>query len=102
MAIIVGVIGRLSGTRTESRPRIDQEIVKWWERKSELWAEYDRNLREKTLADSKPVQFKDLQDMKDDEIQPGKDVLRNMIEKSTTPHTKDRAQSHRQTGPDDE
>jgi hypothetical protein len=81
MAIVGGVINRLSGTKTESRPRIDQEIVKWWDRKSELWAEYDRKLREKTLSDSKPVQFKVLQGMRDDEIQPGKDMLHDGAER---------------------
>jgi hypothetical protein len=91
MAIVVGVINRLSGTSTESRPRIDQEIVKWWDRKSELWTEYDRKLREKTLSDSKPVHFKDLQGMRDDEIQPGKDTLQDIVERMKKNASNDKA-----------
>ena len=77
IALIAGVINRLSGTRVESRPRIDQEIVKWWERKSDLWAEYDRELRATTIVKPKVLQFKNLNDApdEDDEIQPGKDTI---------------------------
>ncbi len=78
MGIIAEVINRLSGTRIESRPRIDQEIVKWWDRKSALWAAHDRRLRTKTLKDSrdsKEIQWKDLKNMKNDEVVPGKDII---------------------------
>lgn len=89
IAIVAGVINRMSGTQLESRPRIDQEIVKWWERKSELWAEYDRKLRTKTLEDSRQIKFKSLQNLRVDEVQPGKDTLRGIIGRSTTVNAKD-------------
>jgi len=83
MGLFAGVINRLSGTKIESRPRIDQEIVKWWEQKSELWAEYDRKLRAKTFADlkEKETPLKNIKDLRDDDIKPGKDTLRDHLDR---------------------
>jgi hypothetical protein len=85
MGIVAATINRMSGTQLESRPRIDQEIVKWWERKSDLWQDYDRKLRARTLASSKEIHFKDPVLLQDDSIQPGKDTLKDLLGKEAEP-----------------
>ncbi|MCW8129139.1 MAG: hypothetical protein KIS92_02035 [Planctomycetota bacterium] len=57
MQHVCGVINKLANTNIESRPRIDQEIVKWWERKSDLWEDYDRKLRTQALGIQKEPDF---------------------------------------------
>lgn len=85
IGIITQTINRMSGTQMEARPRIDQEIVKWWERKSDLWADYDLKIRSKMLAKSQEIKFKDLKDIRADDIQPAKDTARDMVSKSIVP-----------------
>ena len=85
IAIIAGTVNKMTGTKMESRPRIDQEIVKWWERKSDLWAEYDRKLQRKEQEEIKESQFKELKTViKMDELKPGKDTLRDLLSESKT------------------
>lgn len=79
MGLIGATINRISGTKIEARPRIDQEIVKWWDRKSDLWLEYDRNLRTAKLPKWKDIRFKNPRDLQDDGIQPGKDTLQDLL-----------------------
>jgi hypothetical protein len=104
IGLITSTINRMSGTQMEARPRIDQEIVKWWERKSDLWAEYDRNLRSKALGNSHPIDVKDFKAMNDG-IQTGSDTLGEIVSK-TTNETKEGAPIKRTkaplSGPSDE
>ena len=85
IGLVLNSINRLSGTRMESRARIDQEIVKWWDRKSELWEEYDRKLRARTLANMREVHFMDFKEMHFEDIKPGKDTLREALGAKTAP-----------------
>jgi len=80
MGLVAGTINRMTGTQIESRPRIDQEIVKWWDRKSELWMEYDRKMRTDRLPKWKDIQFKAPTRMPEERIEPGKDALRDLLE----------------------
>jgi hypothetical protein len=79
IAHITGVVNRMAGTQIESRPRIDQEIVKWWDRKSELWADYDRKLRAKELGEQKDIEWNKMMKAKGEDIMPGKDVLPHFL-----------------------
>jgi len=80
MGLIAGTINRMTGTQIESRPRIDQEIVKWWDRKSELWVEYDRKMRTDRLPKWKDIQFKTPIAPSEDGIVAGKDTLRDLLD----------------------
>lgn len=80
MGLIAGTINRISGAQVDAVPRVDQEIVKWWERKSELWMEYDRKLRTEKLPKWKDVKFANPRELKVEGIQPGKDTLRDLLE----------------------
>jgi hypothetical protein len=105
IGIITNTINKMSGTQIESRPRIDQEITKWWERKSDQWLEYDRKLRSKIQANAQPVKFKEVKDIHDDELQPGKDTARDIVTKSASPSKDEKpltATKRVLTGPADE
>lgn len=107
MGLIVNTINRMSGTHMESRPRIDQEIVKWWERKGEGWAEYDRDLRAKSQASARNMKLKDVSEIRDDGVQPTKDAAKEMVAKSVPANNDNAAKSTisarpKLSGPQDE
>lgn len=85
IGLVTNQINHITGTQMESRPRIDQEITKWWERKGDSWADYDRKLRNKSLASSRDIVFKDVKNIHDADIKaapPVKDAALQMVEKS--------------------
>jgi hypothetical protein len=78
---ICTAINRLAGTQMGSRPRIDQEIVKWWERKSELWADYDRKLRTEELRKEKELAWNNNAKADAKFIKSGQDILLQQLGK---------------------
>ncbi len=88
IGLVTKTINGIAGTQMESRPRIDQEIVKWWERKGDLWLDYDRQLRAKTQAKAQEVKFKDVAEIRADDIRPDA-TLRDMLLKNPPPVAKD-------------
>ena len=80
IGLVTKTINGIAGTQMESRPRIDQEIVKWWERKGDLWLDYDRQLRAKTQAKAQEVKFKDVAEIRAEDIRP--DAVQNMLAKN--------------------
>lgn len=79
MTILVGALNKLANARLQVRPRVDQEVVEWWNRHKDYILEEDQKLRAKETPPN-VLDFSKLKLTKMDLV-PGDDGMKKGVER---------------------
>lgn len=79
MTILIGALNKIANSRLQVRPRVDQEIVEWWNRHKEYILEEDQKLRAKEMPNN-TLDFSKLKMAKMDLV-PGDDGMKKGVER---------------------